>query len=642
MADQRVDIKVRVPLEVDTGAAERAIANLPAHVKQAAERATQAPGGPAGQQSAKQEVDLLTQVERKLISTIGPQGSFIKNKKEINTLYKEELAHVRMLEDNLSRLKRTEHGLSSGYIRARERETQEARQFVNRLRDTIAVGTAQESMTGGAARGGLFEMSTQQAMNGGLIGAGMGAIGRAVMAHPLIAGTALALGGANWLVNRADDASRYSEDIDVGFTNAGRRTGMGKGLRRLFQHARPGVTDTEFMNLGYTGDDLTKMVDAFGIPSSSGNLRSAIQAQGLFARAYGFGENPDAIAAVGRRSTQLGIAESGQQTQFWRSMTAAVEAGMKNGVDASETMRSMMGLSEQAASRLGVISADYKNGLMGVQALLSNSDSRFFKGERGAQELSSLMGAFQQPKSIAHERFMMNAIMGQFGGRVPTGKEIGLNGARAGAFDAMTEMQQMQTIMQILPELMGNGKNPKLFSGLAGEAARAAGPNGEMLMLQALTGKEGGALLEMTGALSSAVEKKFGKKRAKSLEGHPLLMMESLGEALPDEIQRMMRGKKADGSLTGVEGRRSKQDAMQEVFSADIATATEDVRLLGIQAKLAAEKLAILAGTEVANTATNTSTSNPLTGLFPFGAMALDAVRRGMHGKSVFGSSGAK
>ena len=632
MASERVDIKIKAGLEVDTSDTERVLAGLPNRVKQAVEQAATAPPGTTGKYSAMEDFEIYTKVRDRIREVRGEQDSYLKKKKELNALLKEQTAELHRQEDAHRRLKATEHLLSPENIKKREHELTSRRAYVNQLRDQIAVGLAQESMLGGPTRGGLFGMSAQQAMNGGVIGAGAGMIGRAVMAHPILAGAAAVAGGANWLLNRADDASQYSDSIDIGFANTGRRTGMGRGLRGVFQSGRRGTTDSEFMRLGYTGEALTKMADAYGMPSSSGAFRSAIQAQGLFARAYGFGENPEAMAAAGRRSTQLGIAESGQQTQFWRSMTAAVEQGMKNGVDASETLRSMMGLSEQAASRLGVISADYKNGLMGVQALLSTSDSRFFKGERGAQQVGSLLDAFQEPQSIAHERFLMNAIMASHGGRVPTAQELGLTGAHAGAFDKMTDLQKLRVAM----------KNPRDMSNRAGFMANDFGQNYEMVGLAALMpGKSETELMNMTASLSSTFEKKHGKKRAKELYGRPLSMLHEMGGDFDAEIERMRRGKKADGTLTGVEDLRAQQTAMKEAFSTEIAGATEHLRLFKTQTELATQRLAILAGAGAADAIRNSNTEK-LAEWFPPAALAAELLKRGMHGKSAFGSSGSK
>jgi hypothetical protein len=596
MADQRVDIKVRIPLELDTGGVDQTVAKIPKQVREAAERATQSPAGKIGWNQpplGRQDVDLQTRVYEKLRETIGPQISFIKNKKEINALYKEELMHVRTMEEELSRLKRTEHGLTNEQLRRRERDAQEARHFVNRLRDTIAVETARENLMGGADRGGgLLDMSAQQAMNGGLIGAGMNMVGRFVMAHPVLAGTALTIGAANWLLNKTDEWARYSEDLDIAFTNTGRRTGMGRNLRGLFQ-ARLGATDRDFAGMGYSGEDLAKLADAYGMPAEASAFRSALRSQGAFARAFGFGEHADMISGIGRRATQLGMAEAGQQTGFWQSMAAAVERGMRVGVDASETMRSIMALSEQAAGHLGVISADYRTGLAGMQAALSSGDSRFFKGERGAQQVATVLDAFQHPKTIGQERLMMNALMAQFGGRVPTADAIGLTGARAAAFGQMTEIQQMQAIMQLLPELMANGKGTGLLSGLARQAALGAGPAGEQLLFQAMTGMDAGGVLNAVDAMSSSISKRFGAARADELAGRPLSMLADLsGEGgAPTDIAAIMRGKPIDGTSTPIEDLRQRQREVHELFSKTVSDSTIEVRRLGEAAKLAADNL---------------------------------------------------
>lgn len=622
MTDQRVDIKVRVPLEVETTGAAQAISAIPQRVREAAERAAQPGIGKIGWQQppsqfARQEVDLQSRVYDKLRESLGPQVSFLKNKKEINALYKEELAHVRTMEEELSRLKKTQHGLSDDQLRRREKDAKEARHFVNRLRDTIAVETAHERLSGGAEQGGgIFDMTAQQAMNGGLIGAGMGLAGRAVMAHPILAGGAIAIGTANWLLNKSDEVARYSEDIDVAFTNSGRKMGMGRKLRSLFQ-AKSGETDRDLAAMGYSGEDLARITDAYGMPSSASTLRSAVRSQAAFARAYGFGENPEAMAGIGRRAEQLGMVAPGQQASFWGSMAVAVERGMRAGVDASETMRSIMAMSEQSSAYLGVLSADYANGLAGIQAALGRGDSRFFKGERGAQNVAMVMDQFQHPKTIGQERYVMNAIMAQFGGRVPTSAELGLKGARGAAYGQMTEIQQMQAIMDLLPELMANGKNPGLLSGLSGQMATGAGQNMEQLLFQAMTGMSPGKLLNMQEAMTSSLTERLGKERAQELSGRPYSMLSALAGSggVPSDIEAVTKGKAIDASITPVEELRQRQREVHEIFSKTVADSTVQVRLLGEAAKLSADHmLRYLANTPIEDMAADAWKSLPFMG----------------------------
>lgn len=601
---ERVEIKVKVPIELDTKAAEEAARGIPNKVKQAAQQSpAPPPSDPATQQSIKKEIDLQGRVQEKLREQIGTQFSFIKNKKEINALYKEELAHVRTMEEDFARLKRSRHGLTEAEMKARERDVREARHFVNRLRDTIAVETARErlgipaSVEPAMERSGrgAFDMTLQQAANGGLVGAGVGLASRAIMAHPVLA--ALAIGGltANWALNKTDEMARPSEDLDIAFTNVGRRSGMGRVVRRLFQKPS-GETDEDLFRLGFTGPAMARMAEAFGMPAGGMTFRNAIRSQAEFARAFGFGENPEMISALGRRATQLGAAEPDQQGQFWRSMTVAVERGMKQGVDASETMRSIMGLSEKAASHLGVISQSYVAGLEAIQATLSEGGTRFFKGERGAQQVGSLLDAFQRPRGIAQERFVQNAIMGHFGGRIPTAEELGLPAGQAEAFDQMPDIHKLQAIQQMLPQILATGGPAAkgLLGGLGRMAARSAGPGGESVMLQALTGMEPGAMLALSESLSKSIRSRHGEEKARELDGRPLSMLAELMEkGIPEDVIAMMRGKTPDASTTKIEDLRAAQAQISEIFSKSVSDASLELRKLAESAKLAAERLGV-------------------------------------------------
>ena len=599
MAEQRVDIKVRIPLEVDTGAAEQSISNLPKRVRQAAEQATEWPGRIGWVQpqrhateKARQEVDLQTRVHEKLREALGPQVSFLKNKKEINALYKEELAHVRTMEEELNRLKRTEHGLSQDQLRRREQDAREARHFVNRLRDTIAVGTAQEALSApatGLGSGVLQGVGVRSAFSGGLIGKMADMAEQLIANHPILSTAIGAIGSSQFLAALAYRHAQPSLEIEQGFLNVGRRTGV-RGLYDAVEPTLHGTVAEQFRQLGLAGEDVQRMAEAYGIPGSKARLLRDLEAQGGFARAYGF--EPEQIAGLGRRITQLGAAEPGQHSAFWNLMSAAVLKGQKAGIDSSETMRGLLALTERSTAHLGVVSRGYVAGLAGMQAILGEGESRFFKGERGASQVARIVEGVTNPVSVGAERILMNAVMSQFGG-VPSAEQIGLTGYQAASYGQMTDVDKLRVVLSRFPALLADPSQRKAMGGAFKELGRY-GTGLESLFFAQLFKMRPGEVLEASAALTQDVEHVSGAARAKELAGRPL---SALGELLTSGhmgkvMTDLISGQTPTVELSGYETMQQLQKERAEQFSRIIADSTDKFILFNAELAGAAQRLA--------------------------------------------------
>ena len=572
--NERVGINVQATFRADTSQAKQAFDEFARSSTQAAQR----------MQGSLSERDSSSMRAKQLLrEQLGENFSYIAQQKEINKILHEQRQHYRELSDTLYRQERAVKSLGGEEekeamkrIRRLRDDKREMSSLVHALESHKAVGLASEGMASRGAGGILGGMTMSGAVNGGIIAAGAGALGRAAMANPITAGIVATLGGLHFLDKFTSAESRYSEDIDVALANVGRRTGGGLNLRSSFEPNSHGRISDTFKNLGFTGEDIAGMMQAFGMPGSAASSVSAIKAQAQFARAFGFGESPDMIAGLGRRATQLGAAEPSQQPQFWAMMTVAVEKGLKNGVDASETMRSLLGMTEQVAAHTGVVSRDYVAGLAGIQSSLSAGPSRLFKGERGAQEISSLMQAFQNPQSIAQERFMMNSIMGHFGG-VPTAQTLGLSGGEAAAYSQMTQIQQLQYVMQQLPSLMQS--NPKLMGSLVQGLANGAGAGMQSMITQAVIP---GMTTSKLGSFHASL---FDTLRSRGMDKQRLQemgTMELLGEVLtnaPEQGRKILEGHAPNVQLTDVERARTLDKMNLEDWSAKFSMGSMGMRL---------------------------------------------------------------
>ena len=524
-----------------------------------------------------------------LSERLGPHISHVRQQREVlrviheqRQAYRELRDEVGRLEEAANRLNKTERQQADATIRQKRQEAAEQGRLVRALESAHQVGRLQES---GGAFGqfgqSLSGLSFGQAIAGGGIGAVLGTAGRMAMAHPMISIPAILAGATLWAEGKADEMSRYSEDIEQAFANTGRRSGMPLSLRRAFQQ-RPGRVNPEFAELGFSGEDLARMVQAYPVPTTPGMFSGAIGAQARFARAYGFGDQPEMIAGLGMRATQLGLAEPQQQVNFWNMMAAAVEKGLVHGVDASEQVRSLLALTEQVAAHTGTVSREQFAGIAALQSLLSGGESRFFKGERGAAEVSNLMNSFTQPETVAKRRFLMNTVLGQFGGRAPTAEELGMGGYEAQAYGQMTQIQQLNVVIQRLVEFMANPQADPRVRGLMSTMARdlgdMGGVSGQQLAMQAFFGNmEEGKLLRMQGALASAVEDLPGMK-GKTKDMAPAELLGMLFKRAPEQAKHLLQGQAPRAELTDVERRRFVQRTYEEQFSEAIAQATGEFR----------------------------------------------------------------
>ena len=524
-----------------------------------------------------------------LSERLGPQISHVRQQRDVlrviheqRQAYRELRDEVGRLEEAANRLNKAERQQADAAIRQKRQEAAEQGRLVRALESAHQVGRLQESGGGfGKFGDSLSGLTFGQAIAGGGIGAVLGTAGRMAMANPMISIPAILAGATLWAEGKADEMSRYSEDIEQAFANAGRRGGMPLSLRRAFQE-RPGRVNPEFADLGFSGEDLARMVQAYSVPTTPGMFSSAIGAQARFARAYGFGDQPEMIAGLGMRATQLGLAEPEQQVNFWNMMAAAVEKGLVHGVDASEQVRSLLALTEQVAAHTGTVSREQFAGIAALQSLLSGGESRFFKGERGAAEVSNLMNSFTQPESVAKRRFLMNTILGQFGGRAPTSEELGMGGYEAQAYGQMTQIQQLNVVIQRLVEFMANPKaDPRvrgLMSSMAKDVGQMGGVSGSQLAFQAFFGNmEEGKLLRLQSALSEAVEALPGMK-GRTKDMGPSQLLETLFAQQPGRAHEVMAGILPKAEITDIERRRFTQRTYEEEFSEAIAQATGEFR----------------------------------------------------------------
>lgn len=521
-----------------------------------------------GKPGPSTESDSMKYVTQWLERVIGKTGSFIDSRKKLLASYQIELANVRQLEEEYRRLRNTQ-GTDPFELKVQKGLINRARGFTNTLRDTINVGTAQEQLEREVSKG-----------SGGMIMAAKDAI----MKHPIITATIGAFLTAKWLKGKADDYSEYSEKLDLGFADLGRRIGAGVGLRGKFEPGQEGHVSPEMKALGFSGMDVLKLGEAYGIPGAG---PSALTAQGRFARAFGFGQNAEEIGGIGRRATQLGIAEPNQQPAFWRSMTDAVLDGIRNGIDASETMRSLLAITEEVAAHTGVVSREFFAGLAGIQKAFASGDSRFFKGDRGAEQVKTMIGAFTNPTGIAQTRFLQNSIMRQFGGQMPGAEDLGLKGSRAEIYGEFTDQQKLKYILESLPEFAAS-KNPKLrflLGNLAGDVGAAAGgdKNQEQLLFQSMFGFEGRKAMEAQIAMREAAGP-AGKGLGRFGMLSRVFGMGGMG------AEDVLRGQEAPAATILLEEKQQLQKEALEGFSRATSDATLELRTFIEQLKESASR----------------------------------------------------
>lgn len=442
--------------------------------------------------------------------------------KELSGREREQAAHVEHLRAGVTDL---EH---------------EARAAESRLK---SMGRSIREFLTGSTTG----LTLGQALKGGGLMAGAAAIGSAAMTNPLISIPAVVGGSALLLKHLADQFSEYSERIDIQFADLARRTGTSRNLREVFE-PHPGMVDDRFLRAGYAGEDAVRIATAYGMPAPPNTLVEASLAHGQFARAFGFGQQPEAIAGIGRHMTELGVAEPGEQAKFWSQMATAVNLGVEQGVDASGQLRALVGLTEKQGEARGVLGIRDVAGLAGLMAALGEGESRFFKGERGAEKASTLLESMQNPKGIAQERYLMNVIAGVTKGRPLTAEELDLTGHRADIYNKFNELTKNEYILQQYPKLL-ESQHPRtreVARKLLQSTAQAGGPGLESLSLQAFTGMNASQLLEAENAIrESAVGTKGRQITTSDALGivadkagkHALDVLK--GQALPTEATKI-------------------------------------------------------------------------------------------------------
>jgi len=537
-------------------------------------------------EQAATEADISKDVHQWLQKTLGASTSYLESRRKLLVTYREEVRLVRDIEHELDRVRKAQAG--KGWTVAGDKREKflsmqagEGRMFTDSLQDAIRSGMAGEQAGGkGGGQSEIQKMATSAVggLAGGLVGKLLPGILTAV-ANPWVAVPLVGALAAKFLKGQADEYSEYSEKLDVGFENTGRRMGYGTDLRGKLETGGPGRVSPRMKALGYTGEDVLKMSDAYSMKGKG--FEAALDAQGGFARAFGYGQNPEAISGMGRRATQLGMSD---QPAFWRTMTEAVMTGQKHGIDASETMRALLGLTEDVAAHTGVVSHDYLSGLSGIQKAFEGGMSKFFKGETGAQQLKTVMDAFMHPQGIAQQRFTMNAVREYFGGKTPTAKELGFSDASG--YDEMTELQKSQDILAQLPKLMKNPKTAGLFAHIARTISKAAPPGGEMLMWQSYLGMPPEKLHSMKEALAGIVGGKDAGTR-----GFGDLLATAFKKA-PDQARKALAGQAAPSEITPMEQKEQLQRETMEAFSTAISTSTFNIRKFTEQLEASTTSLA--------------------------------------------------
>jgi hypothetical protein len=517
-------------------------------------------------------------------------GHYLRNKEKIKLLEKDIDVLLGQQADKLQKMQRdpklTQERLAlsreltalAGMKEAFGPLVQSQMQRERVAKEQAGIAAQEEGAGAGAWTRG---MGAGQLVKGGLLWRGAAALGAAAVANPvtaLVVGVPAALvAAAKFFEHVTDEVAEYGESIGLAFRNVERRTGTPE-LRGRFE-TPGGMTHERFLKMGYAGEHLSKMVEAYGMPGKAEAVAASVYAQGRFARAYGFGEQPGYIAGLGRRATQLGVGEPGAgQEHYWNMMAAAVEKGTQHGVDATEKMRALVGLTEQVATHTGIVSQRQFAGLAGMMAALEGpaGGSRFFKGERGTQYAAQIMEGIANPKEIAQQRLVQTLIGREFGGHVPTAKEAGITDRdEAVQYDRMTEIQKLQYIQGSLhgnPKLLG-----RLAKGLEGAAGNT--PYGSSLLFEGTTGIDAAKQPAAYKALAEAARKQGMKQSEIEKLGMFGLYGAVMEKASPREAADIFKGIVPKDTTTQVEQARAQSKANMEAFSTQVGQATLDMRL---------------------------------------------------------------
>lgn len=515
-----------------------------------------------------------TRAAHTLQAQFGQDFSFLQNRRAINALIRQEHQTVRDLAEAYNKVKTIQTDTGKAQAAHLQRQISDHRMLAQAMRSVQMVGEASE--TDGKQPGWRAlvvnqltqRMTFNQAMRGGMFSQ----MGQAAMSHPRLAMAAGGIGALAYLGYKAVSAGEGFEPIEQAYTNVQRGTQAPHSMLYALQQpgtAAQGRIRDSLLKLGYTHRDAASMLQGYSIPGSTHDTRNAIEAQADFARRTGFGEHPEAISGLGRHVAMMGL-PVGKQQDFWREMFGLTLSGNTAGnVDATETLKSMITLLGKIADNTGQLTPERMEAALQTSLRFRHA-GRIFQGEAGTARLGSMLQSFEQPQSIQGQAMLNNILMTSFGGKIPSGKELGLDEARAVAFDRMVPTQQLAFIRQNMTSLKG-GVAGTIFSGLNASVPPAL----QGLMYQSMRGiNESQAVEEMAGfarALtggtnspgSSGVPFKdlgilFGAHEGKSVEG--LLAMLRSGQTDQQArdpltaIERNLASKQAGEELKGKAG----------------------------------------------------------------------------------------
>jgi|GEM_PF-3912966 len=585
MADD-IKLNIKATVGVDTGPAAEDIAKLRRDAAQPPPGGGPGPGV-SGRSYAASPTEMAAgaiekQTQAALREFYGQnqiqRGHYLRDHEKITRLHREQNAILQDMRKTYQEISKSTDPMVRAGLPGRARDIREQDRLVKAIYHDRLVQQSSEREAGvggaeGAGVGNLTNgMGIGQLAKGGLLWRGAAAAGAMAVANPSVALgigiPAALLAGVKLFEHAADQMAEYGEGIGLSFLNTARRTGTAD-MRGHFE-TPGGTTRKQFLAMGYSGEHLAKTLDAYGMPGSPEAVGASVYAQGRFARAYGYGEQPEYIAGMGRRATQLGVGEPGAgQEHYWNMMASAIEKGTRHGVDATDKMRALVGLTEQVATHTGIVSQREFSGLAGMMSALEGpaGGSRFFKGERGTQYAAQIMEGIANPKEIAQQRLVQTVIAREFGGRVPTAKEAGITDRdEARQYDRMTEIQQLQYIQG---HLHGN---TKLLAKLATALEGAAGQTkyGSSLLFEGMTGVDAAKQPAAYKALAEAGRTQGMKQSEIEKLGLFGLYGAVLEKASSKEMAAIFKGLTPKDGTTDVERARATSLSNQEAFSKQV------------------------------------------------------------------------
>jgi len=279
----------------------------------------------------------------------------------------------------------------------------------------------------------------------------------------------MALGGVGALVGGIDLVSRILESINRGARSEAMETA---DLARLLEYERnplaffrqPGTLYPEqyLLQLGYTVRDAQRIALAYGLPGGiQGDVRSIL----AFAATTGLGEEPAIQAA--RELGLLGLGR-GQVGQGLEVLKAAMAEGVKEGVDKASTLRGLLQISQEAASRGVQVTATGLAFQAALQAALAGTGNRLLQGEMGANAQSALKEASAGLGDVGLQMYLIRLL-----GGLPKAEQLGLTGAEARGYERLVRAdpaRAMEIALRLLPE-----RNPELWATLVKRMEKGLG-----------------------------------------------------------------------------------------------------------------------------------------------------------------------